>query len=69
MPRIYASNGDAVDFCNHCFPNPIGAEGMFMTKGREGSFSYDAAHPPYDENEYGCHRCGRLLTAADDFIN
>lgn len=34
---------------------------------RGNCFDYDSDHPPYDESDYVCVRCGRTLTGNDDF--
>ncbi len=71
MPRIYDSANNPIDFCRDCFPDEASAEEEFGNvgdgpDGRGNCFGYDDMHPDYDECDYTCHECGKLLTNEDD---
>jgi len=74
MPRIYASNADPLDFCTRHFPPSekvanrryglrVYGEGP---DGRGDCFSYNDDHPGYEDTDYTCLICGKMLTARDD---
>lgn len=72
MPRIYSRCSDPYDYCRECFPKTEvlarklhGHDGD-GPDGRGDCFGYDEDHPPYDEADYRCHKCGKPLTGEDD---
>ena len=72
MPRLYASNGDPVDLCQHHFPsNEEYARQKYGNIGdgpdeRGNCFSYDDAHPNYGDDAYTCAVCGKRLSEERD---
>jgi hypothetical protein len=72
MPRIYTSDNDPLDFCQHCFPKTEDA--AFEEYGNVGDgpdgrgncFGYDAEHPDYVTEGYCCHICKELLQDGDN---
>lgn len=71
MPRIRNSANDPIDFCWKCFPNEASAEEEFGNvgdgpDGRGNCFCYDDDHPDYDDLDYTCNGCGKLLTSDDN---
>lgn len=71
MPRIYTSTSDPVDFCKKHFPKEEKAIKEFGNVGdgpdnRGNCFDYDADHPSYEDWEYHCHECDKILTGKDD---
>jgi hypothetical protein len=70
--RIYTSQSDPLDFCRGvCSPSEQEAIEEFGNlgegpDGRGNCFSYDEEHPPYEETDYKCHRCGDTLTKQDN---
>lgn len=75
MPRIYTSISDPIDFCKKCFPkNEARAFLVYGNLGdgpdnRENCFAYDAEHPDYENEDYTCEGCGKLLTEEDNHIS
>lgn len=73
MPRIYSSANDPLDFCKRCFPKTeSAAEKKYAQDGpgpdnRGNCFTYDADHPPYECEDYRCHKCNKLLTEVDNY--
>lgn len=73
MPRIYTSTSDPLDFCQRCFPKS--EDKAFLRygdigdgpDGRGNCFSYDDDHPPYEDEDYRCVTCNRLLREKDNF--
>lgn len=72
MPRVYNSCSEPIDFCRVHFPR---TEAIAFAKygnlgdgpdERGNCFDYDADHPPYEETDYTCEVCHRMLTARDD---
>lgn len=74
MPRIYSSANDPQDFCMRCFPKTEakGREKYAGTgtgpDGRGDCFDYDADHPPYENEDYCCAKCGRKLSEKDNWL-
>jgi len=73
MPRIYDSKSNPLDFCLKCFPrtedqarNKFGNRGD-GPDGRGNCFSYNDAHPDYDDADYKCCNCKKKLTGQDDY--
>jgi len=75
MPRIYDSASDPIDFCKRCFPkSEAAAEKQYgdVSKtgdgpdGRGNCFGYNEDHPPYEECDYDCEKCGKRLTENDN---
>jgi hypothetical protein len=79
MPRIYQSDNDPLDFCTDHFPDETAAELEYGDESRTGSgpdgrgncFTYDADHPPYEDDPsmYRCTICHAPLTADDNSWN
>ena len=77
MPRIYASDNEPLDFCRVHFPKSyeaaerkygLAAWGREGPDGRGDCFTYDAEHPPYQDEDYKCETCGCTLTARDGYL-
>lgn len=71
MPRIYSSCNDPLDFCKRCFPGEKTAKSRYEDVGdgpddRGNCFEYDADHPPYEDTDYVCEKCGRYLGEKDN---
>jgi hypothetical protein len=71
MPRICSSSSDPYDYCRSCFPTELVARRVHGNSGagpdgRGDCFDYDSDHPPYDGEDYTCHKCRKPLTAIDD---
>jgi hypothetical protein len=74
MPRIYDSANDPLDFCRQCYPAEAVAEKKYGDvkktgegpDGRGNCFGYDAEHPPYEDEEYDCTKCGCRLGENDN---
>jgi hypothetical protein len=74
MPRIYDSASNPIDFCKRCFPAESTAEKKYGNvavtgegpDGRGNCYGYDEDHPPYEDCDYNCEKCGKLLTANDN---
>jgi len=69
--RIYTSCNDALDFCSICFPSESDAELDYYNLGddpdsRGNRFGYNTEHPAYQDEDYHCETCGKLLGAEDD---
>ena len=69
--RIYTSESDPVDFCRVCSPSESEAIKKYGNLGdgpdnRGNCFSYDEDHPPYQETDYTCEKCGKKLTERDN---
>lgn len=73
MPRIYDSTSNPLDFCQRCWvkdekrayerysgPDKEGPD------GRGDCWCYEADHPPYEYDDYRCHKCNRTLTEKDN---
>lgn len=72
MPRIYTSASDPIDYCIECFPSHVRAVRLHGNvgdgpDGRGNCFGYDDDHPPYDNEDYRCHKCKKLLKGIDDY--
>lgn len=72
MPRIYTSANDPIDFCRRCFPKEAKANSLYGNVGdgpdkRGNCFDYDADHPNYEETDYKCNSCRKLLTEKDNY--
>lgn len=65
MPRIYTSEGDALDFCNKCFPTKEEAEVKYNNTEGYG-YSYGEFHPDYKDEDYTCEKCNKKLTGRDN---
>lgn len=73
MPRLCKSNSEPVDYCAACFP-PTREKAFELwgdkgdgPDGRGNCFEYDCDHPPYDDTDYKCHKCGDKLEYQDDY--
>lgn len=71
MPRIYDSTSSPIDFCRDCFPSPFDGLEEYGDvgngpDGRGNCFGYDAEHPPYENEDYVCTKCRRLLEEEDN---
>lgn len=71
MPRIYTGASDPLDFCFYCFPTQAKAwedygPGEGPERRRGNCFGYDAEHPPYENENYHCEKCGRRLCDIDE---
>lgn len=70
MPRVNDGYSDPHDFCARCFPSEPLAQRRFGAgegpDGRGNCFGYDDDHPPYEDTDYLCERCGRELTEKDN---
>ena len=70
MPRVYSGESEPVDFCKKHFPTEEEARKKYGEgegpDGRGNCFDYASDHPPYDECDYTCETCGKLLTEKDD---
>ena len=71
MPRIYTSASDPIDFCKKHFPGKAKAKARYGAlgdgpDGRGTCFDHNADHPPYEDEDYRCADCGKVLTASDD---
>lgn len=72
MPRVYTSQGFAVDYCKKCFPSEKVA---FKKWGHDGDgddnrgncFEHDGDHPSYDDTDYTCEKCKKELTINDNY--
>ncbi len=66
--RIYDSTNDPHDFCVDCFPVEDIAIEEFGDLGdgpdnRGNCFTYDAEHPPYEDDNYYCESCRQQLNS------
>ncbi len=74
MPRIRNSKNDPLDFCKKCFPkSEETARQRFGGRetgpdGRGDCFCYDDEHPDYEDDGYVCDKCGKTLTANDNYL-
>lgn len=72
MPRVYDSSNDPIDYCRRHFPKTeekaleLHNNAGDGPDGRGNCFSYESDHPPYEDCDYKCYNCGRLLTEADN---
>lgn len=71
MPRIRTSANDPLDFCQNCFPDEGWAIEEYGDVGngpddRGNCFVYDDDHPPYENEDYKCCKCGEQLTEYDE---
>lgn len=74
MPRIYDSASNPLDFCRACYPPEPDAERRYGQVARTGTgpdnrgncYGYDAEHPPYEGEDYTCHKCGDALGEEDN---
>jgi len=72
MPRVYDSANEPIDYCRYCFPSERVAEELHKfpvlptaNDGRGCCFSVGCEHPPYDEWDYECAKCGDALGESD----
>jgi hypothetical protein len=64
-----------VDFCRKCFPSEAEAEAEYGDESKTGPgpddrgncFEYNSDHPDYEDVEYRCEKCNRLLHDKDNF--
>ena len=73
MPRVYDSDSSPINYCRDCFPDEAEAEALHKfpvrptdNDGRGCCFDWGSDHPPYDGEDYRCHKCRKLLTGKDD---
>lgn len=71
MPRIYDSANNPHDFCKQHMPTETAADRRFGNvgdgpDGRGNCFGYDAEHPAYEDENYHCTSCRKLLEAEDN---
>lgn len=71
MPRIYTSASDPLDFCKRCFPGEKTARQRYANvgdgpDGRGNCFSHNDDHPPYEDEDYTCEKCGNRLGERDN---
>lgn len=72
MPRVIASNSDCYDFCHICMPTVEEAVAEYGDigygpDGRGNCFGYNEDHPPYQETDYTCTKCGDALKTIDNY--
>jgi hypothetical protein len=71
VPRIYDSQSNPLDFCKACFPSARDAFEQYGNvgdgpDGRGNCYGYNDEHPPYEDEDYTCENCRRLLRARDN---
>ena len=69
MPRIYDYRSEAHDFCKGCMPTEKAAREMYdhtRKYGDQSEFAYNDVHPPYEDTDYECEKCGRQLRVQDN---
>jgi hypothetical protein len=72
MPRVFDSANEPFDYCRYCSPSERVAEELHKfpvlptaNDGRGCCFSVGCEHPPYDEWDYKCAKCGDTLGESD----
>ena len=73
MPRVYDSANEPIDYCRYCFhwiervAEELHKFPVLSTAndGRGCCFSVGCEHPPYDEWDYKCAKCGDTLGESD----
>lgn len=65
MPRIYDEENNALDYCQHCYPE---AAKKFANEGLDVG-NFDCDHPDYADTDYECETCGEELDEENDGYN
>lgn len=66
MPRIYTSASDPIDFCVKHMPDATKGCKLYGNVGDGPDGRGNCYGPPYEDEDYRCEKCKKLLTGRDD---